>query len=251
MNGSPGSYVWGGITDGDCVARAIQDQLLKDFGARSEFSDWFSREDVPKPPVPVVLKPNPRNVDYDAKIAELEAKIERYAPTPPSLTPTGDANPHIRLKAQKKAWQAIAKPLPTVPPLFPEYSADDRNPPDPRKAPLPDPSLLDESESKMLSFLTNPDTAFGSFKRQVRSRLQNLQSDLEFKVDLLADSVHKLDMRVVTAGREADAVLKLSADRLREREEREKRAVGTQGVGVMEVLRSLGRILPPEGGGLS
>ncbi|GAB1313935.1 hypothetical protein MFIFM68171_04145 [Madurella fahalii] len=216
-------------------ARAIQDQLLKDFGARSEFSDWFSREDVPKPPVPVVLKPNPRNVDYDAKIAELEAKIER-------------------LKAQKKAWQAIAKPLPTVPPLFPEYSSADNNsnhPPDPRKAPLPDPSLLDESESKILSSLTNPDTAFGSFKRQVRSRLQNLQSDLEFKVDLLADSVHKLDMRVVTAGREADAVLKLSADRLREREEREKRAVGTQGVGVMEVLRSLGRILPPEGGGLA
>ncbi|KXX81779.1 Kinetochore protein mis13 [Madurella mycetomatis] len=211
-------------------ARAIQDQLLKDFGARSEFSDWFSREDVPKPPVPVVLKPNPRNVDYDAKIAELEAKIER----------------------PKKAWQAIAKPLPTVPPLFPESSADNNNNPlDPRKTPLPDPSLLDESESKILSSLTNPDTAFGSFKRQVRSRLQNLQSDLEFKVDLLADSVHKLDMRIVTAGREADAVLKLSADRLREREEREKRAVGTQGVGVMEVLRSLGRILPPEGGGLS
>ncbi|KAH6984062.1 Mis12-Mtw1 protein family-domain-containing protein [Ilyonectria destructans] len=33
-------------------ARAIQDQLLKDFAARSEFSDWFSRDDdVPKVPV--------------------------------------------------------------------------------------------------------------------------------------------------------------------------------------------------------
>jgi kinetochore protein Mis13/DSN1 len=60
------------------LARAIQDQLLKDFGARSEFSDWFAREDAPKPPIPVVLQPNPRNVDYDAKIAELEARIERY-----------------------------------------------------------------------------------------------------------------------------------------------------------------------------
>lgn len=59
-------------------ARAIQDQLLKDFSARSEFSDWFAREDAPKPPIPVVLQPNPRNVDYDAKIAELEARIERY-----------------------------------------------------------------------------------------------------------------------------------------------------------------------------
>ncbi len=40
-----------------CVARAIQDQLLEDFGSRSEFSDWFMREDAPKPPVPTV-KPN-------------------------------------------------------------------------------------------------------------------------------------------------------------------------------------------------
>lgn len=60
---------------GFSAARAIQDQLLKEFSARSELSDWFSREEAPKPPV--VLKPNPRNVDYDAKIAELEAKIER------------------------------------------------------------------------------------------------------------------------------------------------------------------------------
>ena len=65
------------------TARAIQDQLLKDFGARSEFSDWFSREDEPKPPIPVVLQPNPRNVDYDTKIATLQAKIERCAPLPP------------------------------------------------------------------------------------------------------------------------------------------------------------------------
>ncbi|KAL2190794.1 hypothetical protein L209DRAFT_775871 [Thermothelomyces heterothallicus CBS 203.75] len=159
-------------------ARAIQDQLLKDFGARSEFSDWFSREDAPKPPIPVVLQPNPRNVDYDAKIAELEARIER-------------------LKAQKAAWQSIAAPLPVVPPLYPD--------PDPRKAPLPDPALLSPSEASILSALTNPDTAFSSFKRQLRSRLQNAQAALEFRVDRLADSAHKLDARVATGGREADA----------------------------------------------
>ncbi|EAQ92396.1 hypothetical protein CHGG_00631 [Chaetomium globosum CBS 148.51] len=201
-------------------ARAIQDQLLKDFGARSEFSDWFAREDAPKPPIPVVLQPNPRNVDYDAKIADLEAKIER-------------------LKAQKSAWQAIATPLPTVGPLYPD--------PDPRKAPLPDATLLDPSEAAILASLTSPETSFGAFKRQARSRLQNAQTALEFRVDRLADGVHKLDMRVATAGREADVVLALSAARLREREERERRAVGTSGVSVMEVLRSLGRILP-EGG---
>lgn len=57
------------------VARAIQDQLLKDFGTKSEFSDWFGREDVPRPPV--VLKPNPKNLEHDVKIVELEASVQR------------------------------------------------------------------------------------------------------------------------------------------------------------------------------
>ena len=99
----------------------------------------------------------------------------------------------------------------------------------------------------MLSYLTNPTTHFGGFKRQVRSRLQNAQATLEYQVDLLADRVHKFDMRVKMGEREAETVLKVSAERLKEREEREKRKVGTVGVNVMEVLRSLGRVVG-EGG---
>lgn len=63
-------------------ARAIQDALLKDFGSKSEFSDWFSREDEPPaaaaPKRPVVIKPNPINVEHEEKIAALEARIKRY-----------------------------------------------------------------------------------------------------------------------------------------------------------------------------
>lgn len=78
--------------------------------------------------------------------------------------------------------------------------------------------------------------------------MQNVQSTLEFKVDVLADSIHKLDMRVVVAGRQADKVLTMSSARLKERDQKEKKAAGTKDLPVMEVLRSLGRILP-EGGG--
>lgn len=56
-------------------ARAIQDQLLKDFGSKSEFSDWFTREDAPRPPA--IEKPNPRNIEHEEKIAELEERIKR------------------------------------------------------------------------------------------------------------------------------------------------------------------------------
>ena len=173
--------------------------------------------------------------------------------------------PPARLKEQKKAWQAIARPLPEVEPLYPGASRQKTGPP-----PLPDESLLEPDEARILSSLTArapaaaasaaagrsetsaPASGAGDsdaqpLDRQVRTRLRDLRAALEFAVDRLADSVHKLDVRVATAGREADAVLALGAARLRERELRERRAVGTAELPTLEVLRSLGRILP-EGG---
>ncbi|KAI1012956.1 hypothetical protein LB503_001751 [Fusarium chuoi] len=201
-------------------ARAIQDQLLKDFAARSEFSDWFSREDD-APKAPVVMKPNPRNMELDEKLAQLEINIKR-------------------LQDEKRAWQAIRKPPPEQPPLFPE---DEIGP-----LVLPDFDLLDSEEGKIRGFLADEKASFDSVRLQTESRLRNIQSSLEFQIDELADNVHKLEQRVVVAGKEADKVLNVSALRLRQREEREKASVGTRDMPVIEVLRSLGNILP-EGGG--
>jgi kinetochore protein Mis13/DSN1 len=108
--------------------------------------------------------------------------------------------------------------------------------------------LLDEEEAKMLSALTDPSSTFSSIRKQTKSRLQTVQSSLEYKADHLADVVHKLDQRVMAAGREADRVLGLSSTRLKEREEKEKTSVGTKDLPAMEVLRSLSRILPESGG---
>jgi len=149
-----------------------------------------------------------------------------------------------RLKAEKKAWEALRKPIPDVPPL--QLSLPDA-PHDPTQIPRPDESLLDAEEAKILRTLTDPSFSFSGLRRQTVSQLKEMQSSLEFKVDHLADSVHKLDQRVATAVRQADRVLALAADRLREREEREKKAAGTKDMPVVEVLRSLSRILP-EGG---
>lgn len=100
----------------------------------------------------------------------------------------------------------------------------------------------------MLDFLTGPSSSFANLKTTTRSRLHAVQCGVEFKVDHLADSVHKMDLRVVTAGRQADRVLALGSGRLREREEKEREAVGTKEMPTMEVLRSLSRILPENGG---
>lgn len=64
------------LTENFISARAIQDQLLKDFSSRSEFSDWFNREDK-APKAPVILRPNPRNIELDEKLATLQAKVKR------------------------------------------------------------------------------------------------------------------------------------------------------------------------------
>ncbi|KAI1814002.1 hypothetical protein GGS20DRAFT_550500 [Poronia punctata] len=206
-------------------ARAIQDQLLKDFSSRSEFSDWFAREEVPevlKPPP--IVKPNPRNVEHDEKIVELEARIKR-------------------LKAEKKKWQSLKQQPPEMPPLF-EPSASNAN------QAMPDASLLDPEEAQILSSLsTSPASMMmNSLIPRTRERLLELQKLLEIKVDRLVDNVHKIEQRMEAGGRQADKVLGLTAVRLKEREEREKAGVGTKDMPIMEVLRGLSKILPESGG---
>ncbi|RFU74408.1 hypothetical protein TARUN_7838 [Trichoderma arundinaceum] len=187
-------------------ARAIQDQLLKDFASRSEFSDWFNREDnVPK--APVVLKPNPRNIELDEKLATLETKIKRQI---------------------TRRKESVEKDAETIT--------------------LPDFDLLDPDEGRIRGFLVDETNSFASIRSQTQARLRRIQSSLEFEVDQLADNVHKLEQRVKVAGKEADRVLSLSAVRLREREERERKSAGTKDMPIMEVLRSLSSILPEEGG---
>ncbi|KAL6907099.1 Mis12-Mtw1 protein family domain-containing protein [Trichoderma evansii] len=203
-------------------ARAIQDQLLKDFSSRSEFSDWFNREDK-APKAPVIQRPNPRNIELDEKLATLEAKVKR-------------------LQKEKKAWLAIQKPVPEQPPLFTPKEKEAET------ITLPDFDLLDPDEGQIRGFLVDETNTFASIRSQTQARLRHIQSSLEFEVDQLTDSVHKLEQRVKVAGKEADRVLNLSSARLREREEKERKNAGTKEMPIMLVLRSLSSILP-EGGG--
>ncbi|UKZ83305.1 hypothetical protein TrVFT333_011113 [Trichoderma virens FT-333] len=204
-------------------ARAIQDQLLKDFGSRSEFSDWFNREDnVPK--APVILKPNPRNIELDEKLATLEARIKRQ-------TARG-----------KESVAGNTETTPEQPALFTPKEKEAET------ITLPDFDLLDPDEGRIRGFLVDETNAFASLRSQTQARLRHIQSSLEFEVDQFADNVHKLEQRVKVAGKEADRVLSLSAVRLREREEKERKRAGTKDMPIMEVLRSLSSILP-EGGG--
>lgn len=56
------------------AARTIKEGLLKDFANRSEFSDWFTREETA--PRKVIKMPNPRNTELEENLVGLEARIK-------------------------------------------------------------------------------------------------------------------------------------------------------------------------------
>ena len=229
-----------GLGDADAdigAARAIQDQLLKDFASRSDFSDWFSRDDDPEK-VPSLLQPNPKNIELDSKMANLEQKIKRCVAR---MVDFGFiSNSARRLQEEKQAWLAMQKPAPEQPPLFSESEGPEII--------LPDFDLLDPDEGKIREFLSDEAESFSVIRSRTEARLRKLQSSLEFQVDQLADNVHKLEQRVLLGGKEADKILSLSAVRLQSREVRERTSAGTKDMPLMEVLRSLGKILPPDAG---
>ncbi|KAJ5051895.1 uncharacterized protein L3040_001658 [Drepanopeziza brunnea f. sp. 'multigermtubi'] len=196
------------------TARMVQEALLKDFANKSEFSDWFNREE--SAPRKVIKKPNPRNTELEENLGGLEARIKL-------------------LREERDQWKVLSKPTPSLPPIISEDTAE--------LGPSHiDASLLTPEQAAILSEISSSSAL--ETRKQASERLQTLQSDLEFNVDRFADGVHKLEQYQQTVGRVADKILALSAVRLEERDRRERAEIGTRDLPMQEVLRSLSRILP-------
>ncbi|KAF7953078.1 hypothetical protein EAE96_006297 [Botrytis aclada] len=202
------------------AARAISEALLKDFGTNNTFSNWFDREEKqPTRITKVVKKPNPKNIEAEENIQALEARVKQ-------------------LEIEKSQWISYKKPTAPLPPLFPE-SNDETNPLSPAQI---DPNLLDPEQSAILSLIKSSSSL--SLRENASERLKNIHQEIEGKVDCFLDGIHKIERYAETVGRVADKILALSAVRLEERERREREVVGTRDVPMVEVLRSLSRILP-------
>ena len=72
--------------------------------------------------------------------------------------------------------------------------------------------------------------------------LEGMEEELEVKVDAFDDAVWRLGMLGRSAEGTAGEALKIAERVLGEREEVVRREVGTMGLGVREVLRSLSRM---------
>lgn len=58
------------------IAHHVKESLFKDFVNKSEFSDWFHREEIA--PRKIVKKPNPRNVELQTDIIAAEARLKLF-----------------------------------------------------------------------------------------------------------------------------------------------------------------------------
>lgn len=186
----------------------------------------------------MVKKPNPKNIEAEENIQALEARVKQYGLSFPhsryGLTIT-------RLEIEKTQWISFKKPTAPLPPLFPDTHGE-ANPLSPTQI---DPTLLDPEQSAILSLITSSSSL--SLRENASERLKAIHQEIEGKVDCFLDGIHKIERYAETVGRVADKILALSAVRLEERERMEREVVGTRDVPMVEVLRSLSRILP-EGG---
>ncbi|KAL2071203.1 hypothetical protein VTL71DRAFT_12438 [Oculimacula yallundae] len=196
------------------AARMIQESLLKDFANKSEFSDWFSREE--SAPTKIVKTPNPRNIELEENLVGLEERLKL-------------------LRQERDQWKSFSKAPPSLPPIILEDALEL----------LPshiDASLLIPEQAAILAEVTSSSAL--EIRKQAAERIKSLHTDLEFNVDQFSDGVHKLEQYQHTVRRVADKILALSAVRLDERDRREKEEIGTRDLPMQEVLRSLSRILP-------
>jgi len=107
----------------------------------------------------------------------------------------------------------------------------------------PSPSSPSQSTTESASPPASAFTFTFTTPTALHTHLTNLTQSLEPKVDLFADGVHKIEQYRSTAERAADRVLGTAARRLEERDRVGKEMVGSEGIGVGDVLRGLAGVL--------
>jgi kinetochore protein Mis13/DSN1 len=129
------------------------------------------------------------------------------------------------------------------------------------QAPVPslsdiDVCLLDPSQAAILAALqlpllpdslsgVRPPSSAFTFTTPfaLQTHISNLSQSLEPNIDVFADGVHKIEQYRNTAERVASKILGTAAQRLEQRDREGKAKVGSEGIGVGDVLRSLAGVL--------
>ncbi|KAL2794495.1 Mis12-Mtw1 protein family-domain-containing protein [Aspergillus keveii] len=209
------------------AARVIQEELLKEFSSNSELSNWFGREDT-TPPTVVVKKVNPKNVQNQDKIKELEEQIQK-------------------LQKERHALNALLRPSP-IPRLKPTSKrlrngqSTDQSQAEAKPSPQPEDhinlSVLDPSQQQILASI-DPEAAKQYQSTQsadqpsetttnlppitpssISTRLSRITSRLAPTLDSLAAGIHDIELYRSMSDTVSSRVLRICAERLEERDAR-------------------------------
>ncbi|KAI9723817.1 MAG: hypothetical protein M1828_004067 [Chrysothrix sp. TS-e1954] len=197
------------------LARAIQEELLKDFTEKSELSDWFNRDDVPA--AILIKQPNPRNIENASKLQELESEVKRLEQERSSwtnlLNMIGSS-----LNAESSHYTSEAEEVAVV-------------------RPLDNIALMDPQQTKLAKALS----AQPATEHSVRSRLKDATESLEFKIDSLASGVHKVQSLDTLLNETVDDVLGQANKSLEQRSQNRLDDAGAERIGVRDLLKSFSR----------
>jgi kinetochore protein Mis13/DSN1 len=247
------------------TARHIDEELLKDFANKMEMSDWFSRvsgihilsqialtrqQEDESAASTLIKRPNPRNIQNETKIRELEQEIQRYNFLHASCTWCRPLTFACSLNEEESAWKTLLKP---PKPEEPAHQSQQPRPEERRprlQSQKLDPSfaidttLLDPKQLSLLGYLDPPLTASttatqSSLATKVSARIETLTSNLEPSIDAFADGVHRLSQYNMSAARIADRVKNIWAQRLEKRDVEARSHGGNGEVGGRDILRAL------------
>ncbi|EME89203.1 uncharacterized protein MYCFIDRAFT_185585 [Pseudocercospora fijiensis CIRAD86] len=197
------------------AARVIQEELSQDLVNNGMLSDWFSRDESVPPQLPLRKKPNPRNIANATKAEELERELER-------------------LKSERAEWDELVKSAAAVNLQHEEQSEDGPSSVHPGHLDSPQRAIFEQLQSAPGASATDP--------AAIQERLRTISNDIEFAVDRFVHGIHALKTTRDTAERVADKSLGDAAHVLDQRERQRHRA-SDKGVGQMDALRGLARVL--------
>ena len=141
-----------------------------------------------------------------------------------------------RLKAEKSDWDNL---LTAVSSSSKEHSLTEEH----DSSVIP---MIDQVESKVLdqqeqqSILSDMHSHQGVIDAS-RTRLKAATQSLEFKIDSLADGVHKMEKFKQSGDSVVDKILQEASGLLQQRDEAASTSAGTGKVGIGDLLRSLSR----------
>ena len=137
-----------------------------------------------------------------------------------------------RLKSERAEWDELVKSAAAVNLQQEEQSED-------RPASI-HPEHLDSPQRAIFEQLNSDSDASATDPAAIQERLKTISNDIEFAVDRFTHDVHALKTTRDTAERVADKSLADAANVL---DQREKQRSSDKGVGQMDALRGLARVL--------